>query len=149
MKIKRYGWIPQHPDKRDAFYRVTAPAVVPPSVDLRPIDVPIYDQKELGSCTSNGICGAYLFDRKRQGLDPIEVSRLYLYYNERVIEGSVDTDAGANIRDGFKTLNAQGVCHEALWPYDISKFAQEPPPEAPTRTAHHRRASCIGRSLKT
>src|ERR1700760_2346051 len=130
MKIKRYGWIPQHPDQRDRKLSLAPQVTLPPSVDLRPEDVPIYDQGQLGSCTANGICGAYLFDRKKQGLPPIEVSRLFLYFNERSIEGTTAVDAGASIRDGFKTLAGQGVCLESLWPYDISQFAVTPPAPA-------------------
>jgi C1A family cysteine protease len=45
-------------------------------------------------------------------------SRLFIYYNERRIEGTVTTDSGAMIRDGFTTINMQGVCSEQEWPYD-------------------------------
>jgi C1A family cysteine protease len=55
-----------------------------------------------------------------------DLSRLFIYYNERVIEGTVDQDSGAMIRDGIKTLADQGVCTEALWPYDISRFTVKP-----------------------
>src|SRR5689334_18777163 len=57
-------------------------------------------------------------------------SRLFIYYNERVIENSVKTDAGAMIRDGIKTINKQGVCSETIWPYVIKRFAQKPSVEA-------------------
>jgi C1A family cysteine protease len=57
-------------------------------------------------------------------------SRLFIYYNERVIEGTVTSDSGAQIRDGIKTINKQGVCPEADWPYDIAKFAVKPPASA-------------------
>ena len=58
-------------------------------------------------------------------------SRLFIYYNERVIEGTVQQDAGAQIRDGVKAVATQGVCFEQgpdSWPYDITKFADTPPP---------------------
>ena len=52
-------------------------------------------------------------------------SRLFIYYNERVIEGTVGSDAGAQIRDGIKVVAKQGVPPETDWPYDIAKFAQQ------------------------
>jgi C1A family cysteine protease len=55
------------------------------------------------------------------------MSRLFIYYNERVIERTVRTDSGAMIRDGIKTLAKQGACPEKSWPYDIAKFAVKPP----------------------
>ena len=39
-------------------------------------------------------------------------SRLFIYYNERVIEHSVESDSGALLRDGIKTVNKQGACRE-------------------------------------
>jgi C1A family cysteine protease len=53
-------------------------------------------------------------------------SRLFLYYNERDMEGTTAEDAGAVIRDGFKSLSKQGVCPETEWPYDIKRFADKP-----------------------
>jgi C1A family cysteine protease len=87
----------------------------------------VYDQGQLGSCTANAIAGAIEFDRIKQKLEDVFTpSRLFIYYNERVIEGTVNTDSGAQIRDGMKTIGQQGGPHEALWPYDIAKFTDAP-----------------------
>ena len=53
-------------------------------------------------------------------------SRLFIYYNERVMEHTVNLDNGAEIRDGVKSVNKQGVCPEEMLPYDIKKFADKP-----------------------
>lgn len=130
MDMRRgYGWVPDLPDHRDHLY--AAPIVhlraLPKSVDLRKQCPPIYDQGELGSCTANAIGAAIQFDRHKQKLSPDFVpSRLFIYYNERVIEHSVSSDSGAQIRDGIKTIAKQGVCREKEWPYDIKKFAHKP-----------------------
>ena len=135
-KIARYGWVPDLPDHRDHLY--AAPVVqlgaLPASVDLRPkCPKEVYDQGELGSCTANAIAGAIEFDRIKQGLsDVFTPSRLFIYYNERVIEHTVDSDSGAQIRDGVKSVSKQGGPHEALWPYDIAKFKDRPPQAAIT-----------------
>jgi C1A family cysteine protease len=47
-----------------------------------------------------------------------------------VIEGTVDHDAGAQIRDGIKAVAKLGAPPESDWPYDIAKFANRPPPQA-------------------
>jgi hypothetical protein len=52
---------------------------------------------------------------------------LQLYYDERAAEGTVKSDAGAEIRDGIKCAAKIGVGHEKLWPYVIRKFAVKPP----------------------
>jgi C1A family cysteine protease len=129
-KIAGYGWIPDLPDQRDHLYAAPPPVVsaLPPSSDLRADCPPVYDQGQLGSCTANAIGGAIEFDQMKQKLADVFVpSRLFIYYNERSIEGTVASDSGAQIRDGIKSVSAQGACHETLWPYDISKFADQPP----------------------
>jgi C1A family cysteine protease len=127
--IAHYGWIPDIPDQRDHLYAapvVTARALAV-SADLRAQCPPVYDQGQLGSCTANAIAAAVQFDRMKQKLKPdFAPSRLFIYYNERVMEGTVATDSGAMIRDGIKSVGAQGDCPESEWPYDIAKFTKKP-----------------------
>ena len=136
---KGYGWIPDLPDSRDRQY--AAPVAVgplPPSVDLRAACPAVYDQGQLGSCTANAIGGALQFDQIKQALTDVFVpSRLFIYYNERVIEGTVDEDAGAMIRDGIKSVARQGAPHERFWPYAIAKFRAKPPASAFKDAAKH------------
>jgi C1A family cysteine protease len=127
-----FGWKPELPDHRDLPYAamrlsLEKPLALPAQVDLRPHCPPVYDQAQLGSCTANAIAGAFQFDRRKQNLPDFVPSRLFIYYNERAMEGSVPTDAGAFIRDGIKSVGKQGVCKETQWPYNISKFAAKPP----------------------
>jgi C1A family cysteine protease len=113
-------------------------AEVPARIDLRPHCPPVLDQGELGSCTANAIANAHRFDQMKQGVQAdFPPSRLFIYYNERVMEGTVKSDAGAQIRDGIKTLVNSGVCPEAFWPYDIAKFASKPPVRAYREAAKH------------
>ncbi len=129
-KIARYGWRPDLPDHRDLrFYAgINEIKVLPPRVDLRFKCPPVYDQGELGSCTANAIAAAIEFDLIRQQLPVVAPSRLFIYYNERAIEGTVDSDSGAQIRDGVKSVAAVGDCPETEWPYDIAKFRVKPSP---------------------
>jgi C1A family cysteine protease len=132
MTLNRtYGWVPDLPDHRDRIYAATKrAAALPPKVDLHGQCPPVYDQGNLGSCTANALAGAIDFERNRQKLPFLGPSRLFIYYNERVIENSVDSDSGAALRDGMKTIASQGACAESLWPYVISKFVEEPPTAA-------------------
>jgi C1A family cysteine protease len=128
--VKRgYGWTPDVPDQRDHLY--AAPVVyiakLPARTDLRPFCPLVYDQGQLGSCTANAIGGAIQFERLKQKLKPDFIpSRLFVYYNERVMENTVHSDAGAQIRDGIKSISKQGDCPEKEWPYVIAKFADKP-----------------------
>jgi C1A family cysteine protease len=77
----------------------------------------------------------------KQKLPDFVPSRLFIYYNERVIEGTVRSDSGAQIRDGIKTVASQGVCPETDWPYDIAKFEQKPAAKAYTDALSDRAVS--------
>lgn len=133
-KIHRYGWTPDKLDHRDLqlFIPSVTRVPLPSSCDLRPSGnvPPVYDQGNLGSCTANAIAAAVDFERKLQGEAFLTPSRLFIYYNERVIEDSVAEDSGAQIRDGIKSVVSQGVCPESEWPYvdDGERFAVQPDP---------------------
>ena len=128
-QIARFGWLPDLPDQRDRLYAapVETLGALPARVDLRPQCPPVYDQGQLGSCTANAIAGAIEFDRLKQGLADFVPSRLFIYYNERAMEHTVDSDSGAQIRDGIKSVGKQGDCPETEWPYVIARFKTRPP----------------------
>lgn len=143
-KIARYGWTPDLPDARDHLFTAPRMAVasLPPSVDLRDGLPQPYDQGHIGSCTANAIAGAFEFDLLKQQLTDFMPSRLFIYYNERAMEGHVRFDSGAQIRDGIKSVATLGVCAESEWPYDDTppqtegdpfppgaKEGEKPPPE--------------------
>jgi C1A family cysteine protease len=139
-KKSGYGWVPDLPDHRDIMYSVVRkiPAKLPPTADLRPTCSKVEDQGQLGSCTGNALVGTLEFLEKKDKVPYIELSRLFVYYNERVIEHSVASDSGAMLRDGIKTLHKQGVCSEKCWAYDISKFTVKPSAPCYTEAAKHK-----------
>jgi C1A family cysteine protease len=139
-KIARYGWIPDLPDQRDHLFAAPPPilSALPSQVDLRKGCPPVYDQGQLGSCTANAIGGAIEFDQMKEKLpDVYTPSRLFIYYNERALEGTVNSDGGAQIRDGIKTVASNGACHETLWPYNTAEYANRPPSQAYEDGAKH------------
>ena len=132
--VAGYGWQPDLPDHRDLMYAVphaVAAAALAAKVDLRPQCPPVYDQGQLGSCTANAIAGAIEFDQIKQKLTEFAPSRLFIYYNERVIEHDVSLDNGAQIRDGIKSVAKQGVCAETSWPYSDQNMDPHPCPQCP------------------
>lgn len=124
-----YGWIPDLPDQRDYLFgeRRRLPVHLPEAVDLRKTCSPVENQGQLGSCTANALAGALEFLEIKDSVPFKDLSRLFIYYNERVVEHTVKTDSGAMLRDGIKSLAAHGVCPEKLWPYAPARFAQKPP----------------------
>jgi C1A family cysteine protease len=121
-------WRQDKPDNRDYKYSLTTPST-PNTIDLRPYCSPIENQGNLGSCTGQAIAGAIELLNKRNGKHK-DISRLFIYYYERLLLGTVNYDSGAYIRDGIKATNHYGASLESHWPYNIRKFRQEPIKEA-------------------
>lgn len=136
--IARYGWIPDVPDIRD--YRLAPPrltSLLNKRVDLRWACAPVYNQLQSGSCTGNAWGAAFQFDQQKQYGKCFRPSRLQIYYDERVAEGSEGYDSGAQIRDGAKVLAEIGTCPEWMWPYDESKLTVKPGPECYVEAKKH------------
>ena len=130
---RKLGWLPDVPDARDVPFRTVfkVPRKTPPRVDLRAGCSPVEAQGELGSCTAQALAGALEFlelKALQSGLSPRfrDLSRLFIYYNERESMGTVREDSGAMLRVGIKTIAKFGVCREESWPYDIDKFTRKP-----------------------
>ena len=123
--MSKYTWIPDLPDHRDFLYEQTK-ITIPDKVDLRNFCSNIENQGQLGSCTGNAIVGVMEILENKNKVKFVDLSRLFVYYNERLMEGTILTDSGALIRDGIKSVAISGVCTEVLWPYNIKKFRYKP-----------------------
>jgi C1A family cysteine protease len=124
---KRYGWRPDHPDMRDYLLAVEPAKALPRRVSLRAQMPAVYDQGQLGSCTANSIGAILEFNELKQAEpNAATPSRLFIYYNERAMEGTIPQDSGAEIRDGIKSVAQLGAPPETTWPYVITKFARKP-----------------------
>lgn len=114
-------------DSRDLFCKVSNNSNIKNKVDLRRWCSPIEDQLHLGSCVGQAIVGAFeLMINKLHPENFKDLSRLFVYYNARLLEDYVDEDVGVYVRDGIKAVHKWGVCTEELWPYLINKFADTP-----------------------
>jgi C1A family cysteine protease len=92
---------------------------------------PVYDQKTIGSCTANAVVA------QSQFLDGEFLSRLFLYYETRRLEGTVADDSGCVIRDVYKVLAKAGACLEKHWPYLPAKYATRPTASAYLEAKRH------------
>jgi C1A family cysteine protease len=126
--VRNYGWCPDVPDFRDfRLSATTDEASLPSSVDFSQLMPSVWDQGSLGSCTGHAIAAAVQLEQRQWHPKwDFTPSRLFIYYNERSVEGTISEDAGAMIRTGIKTVVNQGVCREDLWPYNIDVFAKKP-----------------------
>ncbi len=132
MTKRVYGWIPDHPDQRDVLLRMPMGELkeLPPIIDMRSEMPPIFNQGELGSCTANATGAQTWHLELKAGHPSIEPSRLFTYYNSRVLQGTIKHDSGASIRNSIKSTVRWGVAPETDWVYDISKFTKKPPEKA-------------------
>ncbi len=140
LRIQKYGWKPDIPDRRDfAATRPPPIVVLPEETSLRPSCPPVYDQTRYGSCVSNGVKFGVDFQRVKQGLPLLDGSRFFIYYNGRIIEGEdLNSDSGLMVRNGIKSVVAYGVCPESLWPYEDANFAAKPTPACYAEAVTHK-----------
>ncbi len=132
-QVKRYGALPDIPDQRDIWTAFPKTIKYYQSPDLRKTNLlpDIFDQGELGSSVAHALLAAYIFSLKKEGIDTeIKLSPQFIYYNQRLIAGTVECDAGASIRDGIKVLERLGVCSEEQYPYDLNYFRDKPTDES-------------------
>ena len=147
MGKRVYKLKPDTEDLRDKVFKSTqfkTIAVLPKLIDLRSGCSRVVDQGELGSCTANAIASGLREYWENLSGKLTFLSRLWLYWEERNIEGTVNEDSGAYIRDGMKVLQKMGCAPEIDWPYNVMKFTQTPPVKATTNalqfkiTEYHR-----------
>lgn len=119
----------------------------------------IYNQGKLNSCTANALAFCIRYLSIRNSSDPkcfvdnpelLSISRLYLYYNTRYLEGLIDKediiekDTGASIAASVLALSRYGCCPEKFsdeiqcslghleyggWEYRKKLFSVQPTPE--------------------
>lgn len=127
-KDKGHGWLADTPDYRDYPFKAAPPVIraLPPRVSLRDRHPKIYDQGQLGSCTSQGILAMFDYVRKKHGQKFMTPSRLFTYFNSRIPIGTTNSDSGAMPRDAIKSVVNDGCCREISWLYRIEKFKIKP-----------------------
>ena len=139
-------WKPSPPDERDFKFSnsfLQFDASILPATSIIDTLPEVYDQGEIGSCVFNSSGMSVLYQSRLQNRE-IFPSRLFGYWNTRELEGTVNEDSGAYIRDAFKILNKVGTCKESTWPYNTDEFLTKPSEDCytealkTTATQYHR-----------
>jgi C1A family cysteine protease len=137
-----YGTIRDARDTRDHVYEPPArrKGRLPRTVDLRPHMPPVYNQRHLNACSAHAIAAALWFEERHCHGNPRSPSpsRLFIYFNERAIEGILAHNGPVSLRSGYKTVARDGVCSERLWPYDVRKFRRVPPTRCRSAAMEHK-----------
>lgn len=124
--MKNYGWNPDRGDFRDQKLGLSH-VTVGNSDNRAGFPYGCLDQGDLGSCTAHMADGLFAYEHKRLRKEVKETSRLFVYYNTRLMEGTVDSDSGASIRDTIQSMNQFGGCLDRYWKYDVTKYRVTPP----------------------
>jgi C1A family cysteine protease len=141
MAIKKYsmGWQRDLPDIRDYTPESEtigklihkSKALKPPKAGLKKSEdltrwcSPIEDQEDIGSCTANAGVALIEYYQRRAFEEHLDASRLFLYKVTRsLLHWTGDT--GAWLRTTMKAMVLFGVPPEEFYPYDVSKYDDEP-----------------------
>lgn len=90
------------------------------------IDI-IYDQENTSSCTSNCLATIFGFILKQQGLYYYPLSRLYIYYNTRILMNQTDLDEGSVPEKALEAIKIYGICPENMWNFTKENVFKKPP----------------------
>lgn len=123
------GWRPDKPNRFDHVYSGDPGQDVPGAVSLRtsPFNFPAFDQGPWGSCVGQGVARICRFALRKAGKPDIMPSRMAIYGLGRRLEGTLDSDAGMEIRDGLLVVAADGIVPEDQWDYSESHLTEIPP----------------------
>jgi C1A family cysteine protease len=86
--------------------------------------------QSFNDCTCNAVCDALEILMSQNGGVPVELSRLFCYWNARELNGETNKDEGTYIRSVFEGIRKFGVCPESAWTYEINKIWTKPNLEA-------------------
>jgi C1A family cysteine protease len=126
--MRKYPVLKDKQDLRDLVYRASVPntAALPKQTNNAVLIDWVFDQGQQGSCTGNALASLRMYRLKQAGVPFAVLSRAYIYWHERLIEGSANQDSGAYPRDGMKVLNTIGICTDPAMPYHDNDFKTHP-----------------------
>lgn len=132
------GMIPDLGDIRDQFRFIRFSQFdLPASFSLRDSMPPVGDQGHLGACTAWATLWAFRHCLMRTAQRDYVPSPLAEYYWTRAKQGTINEDSGASIRLAVKTVAKMGAAPEEMWPYDINRFLEAPPPQVEAEAERH------------
>lgn len=100
---------------------------LPDRVDLRVHCSPVENQLRTNSCVANAVVGALEYLHLKSGRPLTDFSRLFVYYNARILSNSTQKDEGSFIHHGMASILAYGACEDRLWPFREDMVLATPP----------------------
>jgi len=136
--FKLGGYRPEKQNSKDKKYSASRDRQLPPKVDLRSYMTPVENQGNSNSCTANAMAGAYEYLTNRILGQSADVSRLFIYYNARELDGDCSQDQGTYLKSCVKVLRKQGACSENTWSFNLDQILEQPPKQAYAEAANFR-----------
>jgi C1A family cysteine protease len=124
--IKIGGYQADRQKSKDEAFSPKQSKSLPGQIDLRPYMSAVEDQSATNSCAANATAGAYEYLMKRLKGRAEDVSRLFIYYNARALDGDTTLDEGTYIRSCVKAAKKQGLCTESTWPFNPDQILERP-----------------------
>lgn len=153
---RRLNWKPSLPNHREMKYKhiELTMAPLPAGTDLAPMDSPLKDQGNSGSCSGFSSASHDEFLELQEirlnlpaGQDPQvytqgkfdPVSEYFIYWGERAREGTTDQDSGATtLADACIVLCRIGVPKHSTWPNTPQNLLTKPSDAAFAEAANHK-----------
>jgi C1A family cysteine protease len=122
-------------DKRDRRF---SPSIkrLPAKADLSRFCGPVYNQYRTQSCAANALASVLTLDANQRDEELAPPSRLFIYYNARVLTHAQSDDSGTTIRNAIKAFARDGACAERQWPF-LKRDITKRPARACYRDAKH------------
>jgi C1A family cysteine protease len=121
-----YGLRPDPPDPRDKEIDIPVSPSLPATVDLREWCSSVKTQTRINSCTAHAAAALVEYYIKKVSGSETNLSSLFLYKVTRNLRHEIG-DTGATARSTMKALAMVGIPPEEYWPYNETKFDEEPP----------------------
>jgi hypothetical protein len=106
------------------------PSSAPEKVDMRDVLWPVEDTGEIYAAPASAAVTALEYHCNRMGVEPTNLSSMFVYYNARQASGDAGSNAGTTLQAAMKAIAAYGACREMTWPLDPSTVTVKPPPHA-------------------
>ena len=130
QQFKLGGYRPEKQNSQDKKYSANRDRPLPPKADLRSYMTPVENQGNSNSCTANAVAGAYEYLANRLLGQSKDVSRLFIYYNARELDGDCSQDEGTYLKSCVKVLRKYGACSENTWSFDLNQILEQPHKQA-------------------
>ncbi len=119
------GALTSQPSAKDYIAKADLSSL-PRRVDLREHCSAIEDQGQIGSCVACAVVGAMEYQMRKGGQAPLDLSRMFVYFNARRMRGTENADSGISVPEGLAAFLAFGAPPEAAWPYDATLLSKAP-----------------------